>query len=76
MIFNFNSEGYVIKRIVFNRLGKYHSSYDFKRDNNNKILLETFHYLDSIGEEVDFLSQQWIYKYKDGRLVMIKELDN
>lgn len=77
MIFRFNSNGYVETQIVFNRRGQYQSSYDFTRDNNNKVLTKTFHYLDSTGKKMtDFLPEQWIYKYSDSRLIKIKKLGN
>jgi hypothetical protein len=75
MIFRFNKDGYVETQIFFNRRGKYHSVYNFTRDNNNKILAKTFHYLDSIGNRVeDFLPEKWIYVYSDNHLIKVKKL--
>lgn len=75
MIFKFNSRGYVETQIWFNRLGHYHSIYEFTRDNNNKVLTKTFHYLDSLGNKIeDPLIEKWIYLYANDRLSKIKKL--
>ena len=77
MTFLFNSAGYVETQIVFNRRGHYHSVYDYTRDNNNKVLTKTFHYLDETGKKMeDFIPEKWIYTYSDNRLTKIKKLDN
>jgi hypothetical protein len=75
MIFRFNSDGYVLTQIVFNRRGHYHSIYEFTRDNNNKILTKTFHYLNESGNKMeDFVPEKWIYVYANGQLTKIKKL--
>jgi hypothetical protein len=77
MIYKFNADGYVESQILFNRRGKYHSVYDFKRNKDNKIQYKTFHYLDSVGKKmVDFMPEKWAYTYNGDKLVKVKELDN
>lgn len=77
MKFRFNKDGFVETQILFNRRGQYHTSYEFKRDDDNKILSKTFHYLDETGVKMDdFMSEKWIYKYANNRLIMIKKLDD
>jgi hypothetical protein len=77
MIFRFNNDGYVETQIVFNRRGHYHSVYDYVRDNNNKILTKTFHYLDEAGIKMkDFIPEKWVYIFSDNRLAKIKKLDD
>jgi hypothetical protein len=75
MKLTFNANGYVESKVFFNRLGQFHSIHEFIRDNNNKILTKTFHYLDSLGKKDEtFLVQKWVYKYSGGNLYQIKEL--
>ncbi|MBK8563386.1 MAG: hypothetical protein IPN76_08560 [Saprospiraceae bacterium] len=75
MIFHFNSDGYIVTKIVFNRRGHFHSIYEFERDSDNKILSKTFHYLDEKGNKtLDFLSERWIYEYSNSQLVKAKKL--
>lgn len=75
MIFRFNASGYVESQIIFNRGGKYHSMYNFKRNNNNKILSKTFHYLDSLGKKIDdFLPEKWTYVYSVNNITKVKKL--
>jgi len=75
MKFTFNENGYVGSQIFFNRLGQFHSIHEFTRDNNNKILTKTFHYLDSSGKKDEVFSvRKWVYKYSGSNLYQIKEL--
>ena len=75
MKLTFNAKGYVDSKIFFNRLGQFHSIHEFTRDNNNKILTKTFHYLDSLGKkDEEFSVEKWIYKYSNGNLNQIKKL--
>ena len=76
MIFRFNANGYVESQILFNRRGQYHSIYNFKRSNDNKVLSKTFHYLDSLGKKIDdLMTQKWKYVYSDYNLIEVKKLD-
>jgi hypothetical protein len=75
MILKFDSNGFVETQILFNRLGKYHSSYEFTRDNGNRILTKTFHYLDSLGGKVkDMGVEKSVYSYSSGHLKQVKKL--
>jgi hypothetical protein len=75
MVFRFNNDGYVLAQLIFNRRGKYHSTYEFTRDNNNKVLSKTFHYLNETGNKMeDFIPEKWIYVYADNQLVKVKKL--
>ncbi|MGG9961189.1 hypothetical protein [Ferruginibacter sp. SUN106] len=75
MILTFNANGFVDSKIFFNRLGQFHSINEFVRDNNNKILSRTFHYLDSSGKKDETFSvDRWVYKYADNNLQQIKKL--
>jgi hypothetical protein len=78
MILNFNEKGYVIERIYFNRLGKFHSINEFQRDSYNRIITKTFFYLDeSTGvKDETFLPKKWIYSYNDSLLIKKKQLGN
>lgn len=59
MIFRFNSDGYVLSKIIFNRRGHYHSIHEFTRTHDNKILTKTFHYLDESGNKMeDFIAKK------------------
>jgi len=77
MRLTFNANGYVESKIFFNRLGKFHSIHEFTKDNNNKVLTKTFHYLDSLGKKnEEFSVEKWVYKYSGGNLFQIKKLDD
>ena len=55
---------------------QYHSIYNFKRSNDNKILSKTFHYLDSLGKKIDdLIPEKWNYVYSDNNLIKVKKLD-
>lgn len=76
MVFRFNGDGYVSSQTLYNRRGRYHSIYEFTRDDSNRVLSKSFHYLDESGNRVeDFGEQKWIYVYEGTQLVMIKKLD-
>jgi hypothetical protein len=77
-IFKFNKAGYIDRKIWFNRLGQYHSVYEYTRDANNKITKVVFHYLDSLGNiSKDFdMPETTDYSYTNGYLSKTKERDN
>ena len=77
-IFKFNNAGYIDRKIWFNRLGQFHSVYEYTRDANNKITKVVFHYLDSLGNiPKDFdMPQTTDYSYTNGYLSKTKERDN
>ncbi len=77
MILTFDTAGHVAAKIFFNRLGQFHSVHDFTRDHNNRILTKTYHYLDSTGKKgEDFFVKKWMYKYLNGKLRQIKQLND
>lgn len=76
-IFYFNPDGYVVRQVVFNRQGRFHSEYDFARNAANQITRKFFTYLDSTGHKTGRPDQQWQYTYgATGRITRIKELDD
>jgi hypothetical protein len=76
LIYRFNSQGLVEKKIVFNRLGQFHSVYDYSRDAFGRITKVVFHYLDSLGiPDEDFLVEMTDYFYTGSYLSKTKKRD-
>lgn len=76
-IFKFNNAGYIDKKIWFNRLGQFHSMYEYTRDANNRVTKIVFHYLDSLGnipKDYD-LPETTDYTYTNGLLTKTKKRD-
>lgn len=73
----FNDSGYVVERTIFNAYGEYHSIYEYTRGFSNEILTKAFYYLDTSGlKEKNSFVTKTIYKYSEGKLIKIKDLDN
>jgi hypothetical protein len=77
LIFRFNSQGLVVKKTVFNRLGQFHSVYDYTRDASGRVVKIVFHYLDSLGvPDENFLVETKDYYYTGNYLSKIKQRDD
>ncbi|MEP2935764.1 MAG: hypothetical protein ABJM06_14875 [Gilvibacter sp.] len=73
--FEFDRNGFVISKTWYNRKGKPHSTYDFKRNKAGKIYQQTFNYIDSLEQKSSPFGQEitdFSYDNKN-RLVKIKE---
>ncbi len=75
--FTFNEKGYVTDRKWYNRGGKAHSIYEYKRNQLNQITKITFTYLDSNEVKSDFMKPEVKDYYYDSnnKLIKIKERD-
>ena len=77
LIYRFNAQGLMEKKIVFNRLGQFHSAYDYSRDAFGRITKVVFHYLDSLGIPVhDLLVETEDYFYTGSYLSKTKKRDD
>ncbi len=77
LIYRFNSQGLMEKKIVFNRLGQFHSVYDYSRDAFGRITKVVFHYLDSLGiPDENFLVETEDYYYTGSYLSKTKKRDD
>ncbi len=75
--FQFDRNGRVAVKIVYNRKGKPHSSYTYKRNRYGNKYQETFRYIDSLEKVITRSSPKIIdYTYdRKNRLIKIKERD-
>jgi hypothetical protein len=76
--FEFNKQGYVIKRKWYIMGGKPQSMYSYDRNEKNEITTVTFSYLDRNEKKIDFMSPEVTdYHYSNnGKLIKTKQRGN